>query len=129
MGAYEDNLRHLARPQKPSERREANAATIEDFQALWLADVFREYAHYADHNYEGQGEIAVAYASFIDQEVRDHGKSHVDLYAHTEMAAETVLDALYWHVPDYGKRRDYPMVVFRAIEGAGGELVGNFIEP
>lgn len=127
MGSYEANLRHIAEPQAPSEREKAVATTIEDYEALWLSEVLREFAHYADHDHEAQSGIAIGYASYIDQKVRSEGSSYVTLYAHTDVAAETLLDALYWDVPD-DDRRDYPMVLFRSLEGAFAEVFAHYVD-
>lgn len=129
MGAYQDNLRHVAEPQAPSERDKAVSTTVEDFEALWFTDALREFAHYGDHDHESQSGIAVAYASFIDQKVREQGKSYVTLYAHTEVAAETLMDALYHDCPDdVDDRGDYPMVVFRALEESFAEAFAHYVD-
>lgn len=129
MGAYEDNLRHVAEPASPTERRKAVSVSIEDHTALWFTDVLREYAHYGDHEDDDQEGIAVAYASYIDTKVRDEGQSHVPLYAHTQLAAETLMDALYYHVPDdIEDRRDYPMVLFTEAEGSAAEAFSHYVD-
>jgi hypothetical protein len=129
MSAYTDNLRHIAEPQAPSEREKAVSTTIEDHEALWVADILREFAHYADHDHDDQSGIAVGYASFIDKQVRDHGKSYVTLYAHTDVAAETLMDALYWDCPDdVDDRGNYPMVVFRSLEESFAEVFAHFVD-
>jgi hypothetical protein len=112
MGAYEANLRHVAEPQAPSERDKAIRTTIEDYEALWFTEALREFAHYGDHDPDAQSGVAVAYASFIDKKVRDEGKSHVTLYAHTETAASTLLDALF-HARDEG---DVPNTIAATLE-------------
>jgi hypothetical protein len=100
MGAYEDNLRHIAEPAAPSERDKATTVTLDDWVALWFAEVLREYAHYvADEPHDG---IAVGLASHIDKKVRDHGKSYVPIYAHTNEAVEAIERAAV----DYAEERD-----------------------
>jgi hypothetical protein len=125
MSAYEDQLRHVAEPAAPSERRKAVTATLADYQALWLTDVLREYSHYGDHDYNDEGAIAIAYASYIDAKVRDEGRSHVDLYAHTDVAVETLLNAILTHRADAGGDTDFPLTVYTAIEN---EFANAFIE-
>jgi hypothetical protein len=127
MGEYEDQLRHVAEPAAPSEREKANAATIEDHVALWLTDHLRDFSHYGDTEGD-QGGIALAYASYIDQKVRDEGQSWVSLYVHTEQAAETLLDALYAAVPAMEDRADIPMIFVRDCEEAFAEVYAAFVE-
>lgn len=127
MGAYQDNLRHVAEPQAPSERDKAVSTTIEDYEALWFTEALREFAHYGEHDPESQSGIAVAYASFIDQKVREEGRSHVTLYAHTKAAASTLMDALYYYIPDED-RSGTPMVVVRSIEESTAEALAHYIE-
>lgn len=91
MGDYEDNLEHVAEPQAPNDRETAPSATLHDYEALWFADQLREFAHYeADDN----GDIAIAYASYIDAKVRDEGVSNVDCYVHTDTAASILMAAV-----------------------------------
>jgi hypothetical protein len=125
MGAYEDNLRHVAEPASPSERDKAVSTTIEDHEALWFTEALREFAHYGDTD---NGEVAVAYASFIDKKVRDEGKSYVTLYAHTETAAETLMDALYHHIPEPGSRDDTPMTLVTTLEDAFAEAFAHYVD-
>jgi hypothetical protein len=125
MSAYEEQLRHVAEPAAPSERRKAVTATIEDYHALWLTDVLRDYAHYGDHDYDDEGAIAVAYASYIDAKVRDEGRSYVDLYAHTDVAVETLLNAILTTRADAGGDADFPITVYQAVEN---EFANAFIE-
>lgn len=127
MGAYEDQLRHVAEPQSPSERTKAVSTTIEDHEALWFTEALREFAHYGDTEGD-QGGIAVGYASFIDQKVRDEGKSYVTLYAHTEEAASTLLDALYDYIPEPKKRDDTPMTIVRTLEGSFAEAFAHYVD-
>lgn len=92
---YDDNLRHIAEPAAPSGRKQAVSATVPDYDALWLAEALREYAHYGDHPDERHREIAVSYVEFIDRKVRDQERRHVTLYAHTDVAADTLMGALF----------------------------------
>lgn len=128
MTEYTDNLRHVAEPQAPSERKKAVSTMVEDHAALWFTEHLREFAHYGDHDDHQQAGIALAYAEFIDQKVRDEGRGHVRLYAHTELAAETLMDALYHHCPDVGDREDYPMATFRTLEEATAEAFAHFVD-
>lgn len=92
---YNENLRHVAEPASPNERREAVSTSITDFEALWLAEALRDYAHYGEHPQESHVGIAVAYAEYIDRQVRENGLRHISLYAHTDEAAETLMGALF----------------------------------
>lgn len=128
MGAYENNLRHVAEPASPDERERAVSTTIRDYEALFLTEVLREFAHYGDHDDERQGGIAVAYAAYIDKQVRANARSYIDLYAHTDVAAETLLDALYEHCPPLDERDDYPMTLFRSMEDSFAVMLAHYIE-
>lgn len=92
---YNENLRHVAEPAAPAERREAVSASMPDFEALWLAEALRDYAHYGDHPSSDHPDIANAYAEYIDRQVRENEHKHVALYAHTEEAADTLMGALF----------------------------------
>jgi hypothetical protein len=114
--AYEDNLRHVAEPQAPSEREKAPSSSLQDYEALWLADVLREHAHYGDHNHDTEPDIAVAYASFIDQKIRAEGKKHVNLYAHTDVAVETLVSAILQYRANNADDESFPMALYTGIE-------------
>lgn len=92
---YEDNLRHLAEPAAPNERRMAVSTTMPDFEALWLSEALREYAHYGDHPDESHQDIAIAYVEYIERQVRENERKHVSLYAHTDEAADTLMGAMF----------------------------------
>lgn len=87
-GHYEDNLRHMAEPADPSDREEAVSTTVSDVEALYLANLLREWAGY--HADDDERPVALGYAQFIDRQVRQNGKRDVRLYAHTSKAAETL---------------------------------------
>lgn len=128
MGAYEENLRHLAEPGSPSEATEAVSISLEDYEALWFTEALREFEHYGDKREDEQDGIALGYASYIDKKVRDQGASHVDLFVHTELAGNTLMDALYDHIPETGKRDQYPIRVFRSLEDTIASMMGeNYI--
>lgn len=126
MGAYQENLRHVAEPAAPSERDKAVSTSVKDYAALWFTEPLREFAHYGDPDDERQSEIAVAYTSYIDAKVRDEGKQFVEIYAHTKLAADTLLDALYDHVPD--DRDQYPLTTFRYLEESFAETVAPYLD-
>jgi len=115
-GAYERNLRHVAEPAAPSEREKAISASIEDHEALWLSPILREHAHYGDHDHDDESGIAVAYASYIDQKVRGEGLSWVELYAHTEQAIETLVNAILQYRWDNFSDDDFPIRLYNRIE-------------
>lgn len=92
---YEDNLRHVAEPAAPSGRDKAVSASLPDYDALWLSEALREYAHYGDHPNESHTAIAMSYVEFIDKKVREQERRHVTVYAHTDEAADTLMGALF----------------------------------
>jgi hypothetical protein len=98
MGEYQDNLQHVAEPASPSERREARSTTIEDYEGLWFTQVLRGYAHYGAESDE-RGDVALAYAEYIDGKVRDAGNGRVTLYSHTPVATAVLQEAL-WYASD-----------------------------
>lgn len=89
ISTYRENLRHVVRPDVPEERREANSATINDYDALKLRRDLSEYAAYESPTGEHES-IALAYIQYIDMVVRDEKKQIVTLYAHTETAVEVL---------------------------------------
>lgn len=128
MSDYQDNLRYVAEPQTPSDRDKVVSTTVEDFEALWFSDGLREFAHYGDHDDEDQSGIAMAYASYIDNKVREQGQSHVTLYVHERLAAETLMEALDYYIPDLGSGEDYPTAVFLSLEASFSELLSYYVE-
>jgi hypothetical protein len=115
MGAYEDSLQHIAEPASPSEREQTPSATLDDYVALWFTTPLREFAHYeadAPHS-----TIAVGLASYIDTKVRDEGTSNVAIYAHTDEAIETIIDAL-----DHGAAKHNPTDIPGQVSAAVGQL-------
>jgi len=92
---YDDNLRHVAEPAAPSGRDTAVSTTVPDYEALWLSEQLKEYAHYGDHPNEAHQDIAIAYVEYIDRQVRQNERRHVSLYAHTDEAADTLMGAMF----------------------------------
>lgn len=84
MEHYEQELRHVARPDSDYERSVTPKAPLADYEALYLARLLRDYAAY--NAAEDQRNIAWAYAEYIDMVVRDEGRSAVVIYAHTPLA-------------------------------------------
>jgi len=95
MEEYQSQLRHVAEPAAPSGRDQAVSANISSFEALWLSEQLKEYAHYGDHPEDSHAGIAIAYVEFIDKKVRDEERNYVTLYAHTEAAADTLMGAMF----------------------------------
>lgn len=94
---YSENLYHMAQPATPSEREEAVHVSLQDYKALYMAEMLREWAGYHAPT-EEQASIAHGYAEYIDKQVRDDGRMEVEIYAHTQMASEVITDAIYdWH--------------------------------
>jgi len=121
METFTTVLEHVAEPQTPDERDEADHTTLSDFQALWFVEALREYANYGDHDKDVQADIATAYVEFINKKIRDEGRRSVNLYTHTDVAVETLLDALleYKEKVDAGK---YSRSVCQEVEDCIGAL-------
>jgi len=120
MAAYEEQLRHVAEPQAPTERESATSVTIEDYEALWFTDVLREFAHYGDT--EGtESKTAVAYASYIDQKIRGEGASQVALYVHTDEAQTTLLKALDYYLDEMANHSN----IILSLDEAFNSLIGD----
>jgi hypothetical protein len=121
METFTTVLKHVAEPQTPDERDESDHTTLSDFQALWFVEALREYANYGDHDKDVQADIATAYVEFINKKIRDEGRRSVNLYAHTDVAVETLLDALL----EYKEKvsvDDYARSVCQEVEDCVGEL-------
>jgi len=86
--AYENQLRHVARPEQ--NRQSATRVRLDDWEALQLQEKFTEYASYTapDATHEA---VAMAYAEYVDMVVRDEAKNFVYLYAHTAVAEDVLL--------------------------------------
>lgn len=88
---YARNLRHVVRPDDPTEREEADSVYVEDYEALYLSYNLRLIAAY-DDDPKVRG-IAWAYDEYIEQCVRDEGKRSMGLYAHTPEAKGVLKEA------------------------------------
>jgi len=86
--AYENQLRHVARPEK--DRQSATRVRLEDWEALLMQRELIEYASYEAPDAEHEA-VAMAYAEYIDMVVRDEAKNFVYLYAHTHVAEDVML--------------------------------------
>lgn len=93
LDVYRTVLRHIVRPDDAHDRNESNHYTVEDFDALAIAAALREYAVYSAPD-EVHERIALGYIEYIDLVVRDEGRRHVDLFAHTSEADDVLFDAL-----------------------------------
>ena len=93
---YRDNLRHVVRPDKPSERREADRYIVSDYEALALQHLLREFEAYSADTDEA-ADIARAYIEYIDLVVREEERKQVGLYAHTREAHQVLADAVALH--------------------------------
>lgn len=96
---YYDNLQHLAEPDTPGERREANSTTLADYQALWLARACEDYAHYEAPT--PHGDIALAASEYLEMKVRDENRARFHVYTHTNEASTVLLDAAH-HFREHG---------------------------
>lgn len=90
---YREQLRHLCRPDTPSERIQSQYISLTDWEALYASIVLKEYATYGALDCSEEESIALAYAEYIDMSVREEGNRLVDLYAHTEWAEDVLLSA------------------------------------
>lgn len=85
MEYYRERLRHVVRPEDPSDRDPSDSVMLEDYEALFLTNALTSYAAYeADTQLEE--DLCLAYAEYIDMVIRDEGENQVYLYAHTEEA-------------------------------------------
>lgn len=87
---YDDQLRHVARPDTTPGREEATSVTLTDYEGLYVAREIREYVAYEESD-ETKRQIGWAYAEYIDMVVRGEEKRSVTLYAHTEQAKELLI--------------------------------------
>lgn len=94
METFTTVLNHVAEPQTIDGRDDATHTTLSDYQALWFAEALIEYANYGDHKKAVQADIAKGYVEFINKKIRDEGRRNVNLYTHTDLAIETLMDAL-----------------------------------
>jgi hypothetical protein len=92
MENYRESLRHIVRPEDPSERVQAAHVTLEDYEALYLYDGFVEYAAYEAPSREAE-QIALGYAEYIHMVIKDEDKGRVNLFAHTSDAADVLRGA------------------------------------
>lgn len=115
---YEDNLRHLAEPATPTGREQAVSTTLASFEALWLAEWLDEYAYYGDHPDAAHESIAKAYAVYIERQVYERRNSYVTLYAHTELAAETLIGTLF----NVDSEDDVDVALFDLVSGHIADL-------
>ena len=96
LSTYRDNLRHVVRPDRPSERPDANRYIVSDYQALALQHLLREFEAYSADTDE-HADIARAYIEYIDLVVREEGRTQVEIYAHTREARQVLADAVLMH--------------------------------
>lgn len=90
---YRENLRHVVRPDDPSEGEKSDRVLLEDWEALYLRQHLPVFAAYAADSAQEE-EIALSYAEYIDMVVRDEGRTHVFVYAHTPAAKEVLYAVL-----------------------------------
>lgn len=119
---YGTNLRHMAEPASPSERERAVSVSLEDYEALYLATMLREWSQYHAEG-EDVTSIAMGYVEYINAQVRENGEHTVHLYAHTEIASEVVTNGMYEYHEAY--RGQVPMDMFHSIEETIMELWGQ----
>lgn len=119
---YSDNLRHMAEPATPDERDRAVSVSLEDYQALYLATMLREWAHYHAPG-EKQASIARGYVEYINHQVRERGQKTIEIYAHTPLAAEVVIDGMYDYHEAY--RQSVASDVFSTLEEVIIDLWGR----
>jgi hypothetical protein len=91
MKHYRNQLRHIVRPEDPAERG-TNSVAVNDYAALFLYRKLVEYASYEAETAEEE-EIALGYAEYINDVIRNEGKNVVRLYAHTSAARDVLCAA------------------------------------
>lgn len=121
---YQRNLRHMAQPATPDERREAVSATLSDYEALYLASMLREWASYHAES-DTDASIAQGYVEHINQQVRDRRQADVTLYAHTKDAAEVLCTATVEWYHHYSGTDEINEGLVDAIDEATGEIIGR----
>lgn len=89
---YRDSLKHIVRPEKPSERLDQPHIELADFEAVYFVRHLYEYAAYEAET-QMASTVARGYAEYIRMVVRDEGKKNVRLYAHTGLAWTVLLSA------------------------------------
>jgi hypothetical protein len=90
---YAANLEHMAEPANPKDRSRAVHTTLEDYQAIYLTQILREYAAYNADTDETH-DIAMGYIEYIDDVIRNRGENGLNIYTHTDMAAVVLNDAV-----------------------------------
>lgn len=90
MEHYRDNLRHLVRPEDPSDRDPEDRVLLQDYEALFLANAFASHAAY-DADTQLEEDLCLAYVEYINMVVREEKAGHVYLYAHTEKARDLLI--------------------------------------
>jgi len=93
MENYRSVLEHVVRPEDPTERVEAESVRLEDYEALYLYDSVVQWASYEAESAEEE-QIALGYAEYINDVVRNEKKNFVDIYPHTDVAEYVLRDAL-----------------------------------
>lgn len=96
---YRENLRHVVRPDEPSQRRESSSIKLRDYEGLYLAEHLREYAEYEETDEELDA-IARSIIEYVEMCVRDEDRTVFDLYLHTS-EARTVVKRGIWDVMDH----------------------------
>lgn len=89
MDHYRDNLRHVIRPEKPSDRMESDRILLSNYEALYLRQQISNWAAYYADTEEAEA-IALAYVDYIDMVVHDEREPTLHLYAHTDVAKDVL---------------------------------------
>lgn len=89
LNHYREVLEHIVRPEEPAERQNARRVTLQDYEAIYMAEACIEYAAYgADTATEEK--IALGYHQHIHRVVGDERLGRVNLYAHTDDAVNVL---------------------------------------
>lgn len=99
MKHYEHNLRHIVRPDKPTERETSPRVGMADYAALYLARALEEFAAY-EADTDVRRSIAWGLAEYIERCIYEERKQYVTVYAHTSDAREVLVDALDAATPE-----------------------------
>ncbi|WP_226041212.1 hypothetical protein [Natrinema sp. DC36] len=111
----------MAEPDMPSKREEAVHTTLQDYEALYLCQMLREWAAY--HSDDVESSIAKGYIEWMQKNVRKLENNAVDIYAHTPKAAETLNKAIEQWANDY--REQLKRDVYSDISSALIDLWGR----
>ena len=94
MEHYRDSLRHIVRPEDPSDRRNVDDVVhLFHYEALYVRGALYEWSQYGAEN-EEEADIALGLVEYIDMTVHDERKSEITIFLHTERARKVLEEAV-----------------------------------